>query len=399
MKRWVTFLLGLICLFGIGVFRFGRAEIFFHETFDTLENWVPSLHREDYGKVGLTGGSVGGESTKKQGLKLLEKNKQYALSRKLPRHVNPSTKDLVISFSLKTTKELACGGTHIKLFSEDFDPKNLSSDSPFLLLFGSDRCPKPSYMRIVKSYKGKPIEWSFKDRVPEDELTHFYTLVFYHDNKYSLFIDGVYLWRASIEKDWKLLPPRTLVDPTDVKPQDWEDKAVMPDPASVKPPDWDDSQPMLIPDMDAKPSHSFDPAFDGEWVRPTKRNPLYKGAWIPRYISNPKYKGPWIQKRIPNPEYVPDPTLYQLDGPIAYVAIELWTVEEGSVFGDIMIGDDEKEVINYVRAEVAANRGKEKAIILARENAAKRFVERHKADVNEATKVFRALEVEDADEL
>lgn len=392
MKRLRFFLFFFICLFGCGLTRIGRAEILFHETFDTLENWVQSSYQDDYGKVGLESGRLVGDPVKQQGLKLLERSKHYAISRKLPLPLKPRNKTLVVSLSIKHEGKIGCGGSYIKLLPEDFDQKTFSNSSTFLLMFGSDRCGNSSYMRIEKRYKGKVVPWRFKDPVPEDPFTHFYTLAFYSDNTYSLFVDGVYRWRSKIENDWKLLPPPLLDDPTDVKPDNWVDSAVMEDTNWMKPADWDDSQPALIRDPNSKAPPEYDEVLHGPWRAPWIRNPEFRGIWHTRKIPNPDYKGPWHPRRIPNPEYIPDPTLYQLEGPIGYVGIELWTVEGGTIFDDIMIADNDQEVLGYVRAHTRAYHEKEVALKRAEDERDKKFFDRHNQDMDEATEVYRVLE-------
>jgi hypothetical protein len=46
-------------------------------------------------------------------------------------------------------------------------------------------------------------------------------------------------------------PPKEIVDETDVKPENWDDRAKIPDPDAVKPDDWDEEEPAEIPDPDA----------------------------------------------------------------------------------------------------------------------------------------------------
>ncbi|CAH8618382.1 unnamed protein product [Heterobilharzia americana] len=77
---------------------------------------------------------------------------------------------------------------------------------------------------------------------------------------------------------------------------------------------------------------------DGEWERPQKDNPDYKGEWSPRRILNPKYKGEWKPAQIDNPDYKPDPELYIQDD-IGYVGFDLWQVDSGSIFDNILITD------------------------------------------------------------
>ena len=61
------------------------------------------------------------------------------------------------------------------------------------------------------------------------------------------------------------------------------------DPTDAKPEDWD--QPEQIADPDAKKPVAWNDDMDGEWKPDMIDNPDYKGEWKPRQISNPNYKG------------------------------------------------------------------------------------------------------------
>ena len=61
-------------------------------------------------------------------------------------------------------------------------------------------------------------------------------------------------------------------DPTDAKPEDWDQPEHIADPNAKKPVGWDDET-------------------DGEWEPTMIDNPGYKGEWKPRKIRNPNYKG------------------------------------------------------------------------------------------------------------
>lgn len=375
------------------------AEIFFHETFDTLDHWIESRRRRDYGRVALASGNFVGDPVKQQGLKLLEDQRYYALSRKLPQPVNTVGRNFVISYSVKSEQQFECGGTYLKFFSKDFVPEDLNEGTPYLLMFGSDRCAKKSNVHIIKNYKGQNVPCSNINAVPEGPLTHFFTVAFFTDNTYALYIDGAYRWRSSIEQDWPLLEPPTLLDPEDIKPKDWVDSATMPDPRAVKPDDWDESQPLMIDDMDAVQPEDWDEVISGKWARPQIRNPLYRGDWHPPHVHNPKYKGPWVQKRIPNPRYIPDPDLYQLAAPIEYVGIEVWQVEGGSIYDDIMIGDDVDEILSYVRNALATNSKIEEEMYRRRLEEVEKLEKRHDADVNDAVAVQTAMADDDLSDL
>lgn len=76
-----------------------------------------------------------------------------------------------------------------------------------------------------------------------------------------------------------------------------------------------------------------------------KRNPAYKGKWHAPLIDNPNYKGIWKPRDIPNPDY------FELDKPnfepIAAIGIEIWTMQDGILFDNILIASDEKVAESY----------------------------------------------------
>ena len=45
-----------------------------------------------------------------------------------------------------------------------------------------------------------------------------------------------------------IMPEKEIADPSDVKPEDWDERERMPDATDVKPDDWDESSPAKIPD-------------------------------------------------------------------------------------------------------------------------------------------------------
>lgn len=60
------------------------------------------------------------------------------------------------------------------------------------------------------------------------------------DSSYEMFIDQSSVSHGSLLHD--VVPPvnplREIDDPTDSKPQDWDERAKIPDPEAVKPDDW-----------------------------------------------------------------------------------------------------------------------------------------------------------------
>jgi len=141
-----------------------------------------------------------------------------------------------------------------------------------------------------------------------------------------------------------MLPPKKIKNPRRVKPSKWIDDKEITDPTDQKPEGWDDI-PREIPDMDAMIPPDWDDAIDGKWERPMRRNPAYKGEWQSRMIPNPKYKGEWNQPEIDNPKFKYDPHLYAFNNGV--FGIEVMQVKPGSIFDDILVTDSVPEAEAY----------------------------------------------------
>lgn len=77
-------------------------------------------------------------------------------------------------------------------------------------------------------------------------------------------------------------------------------------------------------------------------------NPDYKGVWSAPMIDNPDYKGEWVHPMIANPDYAPG--TYAKYASLGYIGFELWTVNAGSVFDNVLVTDD----IEYAKEMAAA---------------------------------------------
>merc|ERR1739847_76968 len=91
---------------------------------------------------------------------------------------------------------------------------------------------------------------------------------------------------GSLHDDWKF-PAKTLDDPSDSKPSDWVDEAMIDDPEDKQPEDWDMRK--KIDDPEATKPDNWDDDEDGEWEPPKIDNPDYKGYWYAKRIDNPAY--------------------------------------------------------------------------------------------------------------
>lgn len=344
-----------------------QAKIFFHESFDTADRWVKSEKKADFGDFKLTAGDFYGDAKINQGYKTSQDAKFYASVAKLDTPVTNEGKTLVVSLSVKHEQGLDCGGGYIKVTPET-DPKKFDGDSEYWLMFGPDQCGYTKKVHVIFHYKGENLLWKKEPRYPDDKLTHVYTLVVKADNTYEMYIDQELKESGKLEDDWKFLQPREIDDPSDTKPSDWIDDPQMDDPEDKKPADWD-AEPEKIVDPDAKKPDDWDEEEDGKWEAPLIPNPKHKGPWSPKRIPNPAYKGAWKPKQIANPKYEADDKLYLIRKPLTHVAIDLWQVKSGSIFDNIIIGDDLAEVNAIVDATWKATKDAEKAALDAKDKA------------------------------
>jgi len=201
-----------------------------------------------------------------------------------------------------------CGGGYIKVLPPSTVPEELNGDTPYNVMFGPDICGSDRKVHVILSYKGENKLIKLHIYPPRDDLTHLYTLILRPDQTYEVKIDDKTEGSGSILDDWDLLPPKKIRDLKAKKPEDWDERKMIPDPEDKKPEDWDSvSEPELIPDPDAKIPEDWEEEMDGEWIASMIQNPNYKGEWKQRQIPNPAYKGEWEPPEIDNPEYEADP--------------------------------------------------------------------------------------------
>jgi calreticulin len=252
----------------------------------------------------------------------------------------------------------------------EMDQKKFDGDSEYYLMFGPDKCGYNNKVHIIFGYKGKNLLWKKEPKYPDDKLTHVYTLAVHPDNTYELYIDQEKKESGSLEADWAFLEPKEIDDATDKKPADWVDDAMMADPEDTKPADWDNEAEKIV-DAEAKQPEDWDEEEDGKWEAPMVPNPKYKGAWSAKRIPNPAYKGAWKPKQVANPAYEADEKLYLTRKPVAVVGIDVWQVKSGSIFDNIVIGDNLDEVNAIVDATWKATKDAEKAALEAKDKADK----------------------------
>jgi calreticulin len=107
--------LALLSLFLVGTCF---AETFFKEEFGDeawQERWVPSKHKDDYGRWELSSGKWYGDEKRDQGLKTSQDAHFYAISAKFPKKFTNRGKTTVIQLTVKHEQNIDCGGGYVKV--------------------------------------------------------------------------------------------------------------------------------------------------------------------------------------------------------------------------------------------------------------------------------------------
>ncbi|GJP37444.1 hypothetical protein CLOM_g9054 [Closterium sp. NIES-68] len=389
----------------------------FFESFDEdyAGRWVVSSSADYTGKWKWAPGEASGD----YGLLVTEKAKKYGIAAELPEPVDPKADTLVLQYEVRLQNNLECGGAYLKFLMPQeagWTPSQFKDDSPYSIMFGPDKCGSTNKVHFIFRHKspktGEYVEHHMKQPASPltyDKLSHVYTAVVYPNNTVHILIDGEKKAEGDLlsGKDFQppVLLPKTIPDPEDKKPDDWDERPKIKDPQATKPDDWDEDAPREIPDEDAtkpdgwlddEPEEVDDPEAKkpddwdeeedgeweppkapnpkceeapgcGEWKRPMKRNPAYKGKWTAPLIDNPAYKGVWKARDIPNPDY------FHLDRPhlesVAAVGIEIWTMSDGILFDDVLVTSDPAVAEKYRREKWAPKFAKEKAAEQAKREA------------------------------
>jgi calnexin len=364
-------------------------KVVFFEHFNTPNSdWVASENekfsgifkvRESVGANAVSGGD--------KGLAVESQARHHGISVPFKNAVNNEGKDFFFQYEVKFENGLECGGAYIKLLTKEFMPKDLANfdnDTPYTIMFGPDKCGNNNKVHFIFRHKN-PITGAYEEKhldnpphIAGDKLTHLYTLHVTPDNQFSISIDGEMVKEGSLLEDFNpsVNPPKEVDDPNDIKPATWVDEEFIPDPEDKKPDDWDEdapativdesaempedwleNEPEYIPDPSQQKPDDWDDELDGDfipidvpnpkcfevgcgkWEKPRIPNPGYKGKWQPEMIDNPDYKGPWKARQIPNPNYYEDKNPYKFDA-IGGIGIELWTMQDGIIFDNIVVSYD-----------------------------------------------------------
>jgi len=336
------------------------AEVFLEENFDTFDEskWVHAgshTSKEDekkastMGKFVHTAGEWNVDAEVAKGIQTSEDMKHYAISAPLTKAFSNEGKPMVVQFSVKNEKKETsfCGGGYIKIHPSGLDQEKYGGEDKYNVMFGPDLCGYDvSRVHLIfrdqkdnNLLKKEDIKLEYDDK---NEFTHLYTLILNPDGTYEVLFDGKEKSKGSLLEGWDF-PSKEIDDATDTKPADWVEEQKILDPADVKPEGHDDIK-EKIPDPEATKPAEWDEDMDGEWEPATISNPEFKGAWVQKEIDNPEYKGEFKPKQVANPDYSDKVGVYEDN---AFVGFELWTVNSGSIFDNILVTDD----VEYAKAQ------------------------------------------------
>ncbi|XP_071874024.1 calnexin isoform X2 [Bombus fervidus] len=328
------------------------------------------------------------------GLVLKSKARHAAISTTLSKPFYFGDNPLIVQYEVNFQEGQECSGAYLKLLTLDAehqDLKKFHDKTPYTIMFGPDKCGNNHKLHFIFRHKN-PLNGSIEEKhckkprerledFFKDKQSHLYTLIIRPDNSFEIKIDNKVVNSGSLLDDFTppVNPPLEIEDPTDVQPEDWDDKEKIPDLSAVKPDDWDEDAPAqivdeddvmpegwledespMIPNPDSVKPEDWDIEMDGEWEPPEisnpkcadapgcgaykkkmKKNPRYKGKWSPPLINNPNYKGKWKPKLIHNPNYFNDQHPFRMM-PIFAVGFELWSMSTDILFDNILVADDEE---------------------------------------------------------
>ncbi|VIO91634.1 Uncharacterized protein BM_BM13750 [Brugia malayi] len=333
------------------------------------------------------------------GLIVKSRARHHAIASKFSRPFKFDGKPLIVQYEVKYEEGQECGGGYLKLLTEGIEAlEEFTDKTPYTIMFGPDKCGAKSSILFIVRFRNpkngtvsehhakqpsKPVSTYF-----DDHKTHLYTLIVRPDETFTVLVDESKLISGSLITDLEpsITPPTVIDDPTDKKPETWDEREKIDDPDAKKPDDWDENAPRkiedvnavmpddwleeeeaLIPDPEATKPSDWDDSMDGEWeaprvdnpkckdrsgcgkwTKPMVDNPNYKGKWKPPRITNPNYKGKWKPKQIENPNYF-EPHPYSQLQPIIALGIELWTMSTNIIFDNIYVGDDENAASNFAK--------------------------------------------------
>merc|ERR1719240_294615 len=341
----------MIYTLALSLIAAASAEVYFEETFsDGMGKWTEGFPSgKEMGKWEVTPGKWFVDEEVNKGMATTEDMRFHSITAKMAKPSSSVGKPLVIQFSAKyeAHQYAFCGGGYIKLLPDGLKQATFGGDDDYHIMFGPDLCGYDvSHIHAIFNHKGTNLLKTDKvslEYSDKNEFTHLYTLHVKPDGTYEIFFDQVSKASGKLVDGWDF-PKAEIDDPDDKKPSDWVDEVEIDDPEDKKPDGYDDI-PAQIPDPDATKPEDWDDEDDGEWEPPLIDNPEFKGEWKAKKIDNPAYKGEWNPKQIANKDYEEGVQLAAYES--AYVGFELWIVNNGTIFDNILVTDD----IEYAKAQ------------------------------------------------
>ena len=380
-----------------------ECDLLFYENFtdpNVLEYWIASKNYKFNAKWENEQLFPLQTRRSERGIVVKDKERSAAISHKFRHPINVPNETLVIQFEARAQFLFTCTSMYMFLFTDpDFEPLEFSNSTHHIIEFGPERCLSTNMTKLsffTDSEEGslKQVEHKLKTPqwIPVDEISHLYTLVIRPNNTFEYMIDNRSMRNGTFTDDFtpSLVDDSNspmIDDPNDVKPDDWDDRALIRDPNEKKPKDWDDDAPPMIPDpkkltppkgwlldepktiMDssANKPRDWNEQLMGEWkpqlipnpkcasapgcgpyTPPKIRNPKARGKWRPKYIQNPNYKGEWHPRKIPNPNYKPqndkEPQQKFVIPPLTGIGFNVWTQHREIAFTNVLIGTNETEI-------------------------------------------------------
>ena len=189
---------------------------------------------------------------------LKEPNRMYGVAAEIKPPFKLDEK-LVVQYESTLTDGLTCGGAYIKLLESPVDTSKFDNESPYVLMFGPDRCGATDKVHfIVRQKNPKSNTWyehHLRARL-EPKLIEARTSTRRSSMETTPLLFTLTTRRPFPEVSWMpwsrpLTPPKEIDDPDDSKPKDWVDAAKIDDPEASKPDDWDEDAPREIDDASA----------------------------------------------------------------------------------------------------------------------------------------------------
>lgn len=339
------------------------------------------------------------------GLVLVSENNAGAIARKLdaPIDATSGTKPLVVQYEVKNQVRLRCGGGYIKVLPTTNEPdySSFSNETPYLIMFGPDKCGTTDKVHLILRRNGVEHHLVQPPSTKAGLLSALYTLIIQPNLDFEIRIDGAVYRQGNLldelEFEPPLVPPKTILDESETKPEEWDDREYVPSPYETeKPEDWDESEPRMIndptvvkpanwrediplyiKDPSARKPEAWDDEEDGEylvpeilnplcqnldasigegcgeWKAPLVKNPNFKGQWTQPLIPNPNYQGLWRPQRVANPDFNEKELIEQLskmDSDVGGLGFEILTVQGMSMFTNIYVGNSVRDAENIGNA-------------------------------------------------